>query len=57
MMWPASLYANNPSEENGPEVSDIKDSGCTDKTRANSPSGLVPTKGVYIRNGRKVVVR
>jgi hypothetical protein len=44
MMWPASLYANNPSEENGPEVSDIKDSGCTDKTRANSPSGLVLTK-------------
>ena len=44
MMWPVSLYANNPSEENGPEVSDIKDSGCTDKTRANSSRVLILTK-------------
>ena len=42
--FPVTTQASTPSEEDGPEVGDVKDSGCTDKTRANSPSGLVLTK-------------
>ena len=44
MMWPASLYASTPSEDNVPKVGDVSDSGCTDRTRSNSSRGLVLTK-------------
>ena len=44
MMWPVSLYASTPSEEDGPEVGDVQDSGCTDKTRATAGTALVLTK-------------
>ena len=42
--FPVTTQASTPSEEDGPEVGDVKDSGCTDKTRANSSRGLVLTK-------------
>lgn len=45
MMWPCISYASPVSEEgDSPEVTDVTDSGCTNRTRASSSRTLVLTK-------------
>lgn len=44
MMLPGITHADNVYEDGYPEVSDIKDSGCLDRTRAGVPYSLVLTK-------------
>ena len=42
--FPVTTQASTPSEDNVPKVGDVSDSGCTDRTRADSSRGLVLTK-------------
>ena len=42
--FPVTTQASTPSEDNVPKVGDVKDSGCTDKTRATAGTALVLTK-------------